>query len=162
MEVEWLIFENKRIRAEVIRRYLSGRHNKKVVCFSCGNASRELTAAGLEVIDVSPSGVLTANRWLTQQEISEMFPQCFDATSGHLPFELMLKIAEAFKQTLGVLKGRRYLVPTGSGETIVCLKLAYPDTEFVAVYNMGKPTEYCKDAPLNKLVQVISAEVKGL
>jgi hypothetical protein len=47
-------------------------------------------------------------------------------------------------------------VPTGSGETILCLKLAFPHIQFVAEYDNSNPaTEYSADAPLSTIVSAV-------
>ena len=160
MKIELLRFEHKKLRAQVIKEYLSkSTRYKGVVCFSCGNASRELKNAGLNVIDISPTGDFIANRWFTPSEIREVFPDYLDATSGHLSMELMNMIAERFYIELnGVLDDVNY-VPTGSGETLVCLKLAFPEKKFVAVYNLDEATEYSDDCVLNDLVKLLASEI---
>lgn len=152
MAVELLRFPHKKIRAEVIKRYIQGRY-EKAVCFSCGNAARELQAAGVNTLHIGVNGDLQPNKWFTQQEIATAFPTHFDATSGHLPAELMIMLAEEYKKYLGELPDLVYL-PTGSGETLICLKLAYPATQFVAVYNLDSATEYDSRCVLNKFVEL--------
>ena len=153
-----LTFNNKEIRAKVIKEYISNLKYDGVVCFSCGNATRELKKAGLNVIDISPMGDFIANRWFTPKEVKQYFPTYFDATSGHLSIELMQLIGNAFKNVLGDLPDINY-VPTGSGETLICLKLAYPNKEFVAVYNLNEATKYDKEATLNNLVEIMAKDV---
>lgn len=155
-----LVFPNKQIRAKVICDYLLNMPYRGCVCFSCGNASAALKAIGLDVIDISPTGDLLANRWWTQGDIARTWPDRFDATSGHLPISLMQKIGVAFAQHLNGLLDPIYEVPCGSGETLVCLKLAYPGIEFIAVYdNSEKATQYSAQAPLNGLVKLLAKEV---
>lgn len=153
-------FQHKEIRARVIKNYIPA--DKPVIVFSCGNAAKALINAGLDVLHIGEYGELVPNQWFTQQDIQRYFPGHFDATSGHLSNELMLLVAKAFKKRLGELDKAEYDVPTGSGETLVCLKLAYPHIEFNAVYNMNKATEYSAGAPLNDLVQLLAKEVRGL
>lgn len=156
--MDLLSFPNKKIRAEVIKKYLQRQNKNKVVCFSCGNASKELKNQGLDVLDISPYGKLVANDWFTSGEIAELFPERFNATSGYLPFDLMLEIALKFKSYLGELKGV-VNVPCGSGETLLCLSLVY-DNEFVACYdNSNSATTYDKENPLNDIIQRIAKEV---
>ena len=152
-----LTFPHKQIRSKVIKGYISGNFDK-VVCFSCGNAGRALENEGLDVLHIGEEGVLTPNKWFTMQEIAHFFPDYFDGTSGHLSNELMQLVGDAYKEYLGELPEVVYL-PTGSGETLVCLKMAYPDVDFVAVYNLGKETEYSEYAPLNKLVELLSYDI---
>lgn len=158
MEADYLTFPNKQLRAEAIKDYIEGRY-EGAVCFSCGNASRELKAAGVNTIDISPRGDLMANRWFRQAEVSDVFPTLFDATSGHLPMELMVNIASRFKRYLGELQGPCYYVPTGSGETLFCLKLAYPDKKFIAVYNMNEATQYDEENPFNEVVKAVADDI---
>ena len=157
MGVELLRFPHKRIRAQVIKRYMDGVY-ARAVCFSCGNAATELEKAGVDVLHIGEQGVLEPHKWFTQAEIKHTFPDYFDATSGHLPMEVMLRLAVAYSAHLGKLPETVY-VPSGSGETVVCLKLAYPDTHFVAVYNIDKATEYSPYCPLNALVRVLCDDI---
>lgn len=126
-----------------------------MVCFSCGNASRALREAGLYVVDISPTGALEAKIWWTPEEIHQAFPDLFDATSGHLPVPILSRITKIFKEHLGQLPARHYDVPTGSGETITCLRIAFPRIRFTAVYNLNEATRYDKRAPMNQLVEIM-------
>lgn len=155
----WVRFDNKKIRAEVIKEYLQGKKYDGVVCFSCWNATRELKNVGLNVVDISPNGDFIPNKWFKPSEVKQVFPTYFDATSGHLPMEVMQLIGEAFRLELGSLPYEPLYVPTGSGETIVELKLAFPDHEFIAVYNLNNATKYEEEATLNTLVKIIAKKV---
>lgn len=158
MEVNFFTFPNKRIRAKVIKEYMHKYGYEKAVCFSCGNATRELKRAGVNVLDISPTGDLQALKWYTMGDIKQTFPSYFDATSGHLPYECMLWIAQEYKKYLGDIPQTIYL-PTGSGETLVCLKLAYPKSKIKAVYNLNSATAYEKGAPLNSLVRLLADDI---
>ena len=159
-----LRFPNKDYRAEVIDEYVQDSGYAGVVVFTCGNAARALRKANyapgvpqhtpLEVVEVGPQGVLKTDHWWTPAEIHKTWPNLFDATSGHLPYPLMVDIAEVFKTYLGELDPATvYLAPTGSGETIICLQIAYPACTFVAVYdNSNQATTRDNDAPLNSVV----------
>ena len=141
----------KKIRAQVICEYVIDAGYKGVVAFSCGNATRALKETGLFVLDISPCGDLSpSEKWWSPAEIQRMFPYLFDATSGHLPVHLMIRIAISFREHLGEIKGCD--VPTGSGETITCLRWAYPNEKFSPVYNLDQATKYEQNAPLNYLV----------
>lgn len=157
MKNKLLRFPHKKIRAAVIKEYM-GNTYRRAVCFSCGNAARELEKAGVNVLHIGAQGVLEPRKWFTQAEIHNTFPDYFDATSGHLPMELMLKLGEAYAAHLGALPETVY-VPSGSGETVVCLALAYPKTNFVAVYNIDEATEYSPYCPLNKLVKALCKNI---
>jgi hypothetical protein len=156
MGVKLLRFPHKRIRAQIIKQYMQDAGYKKAVCFSCGNAGKALADAGVNVLHIGAQGELTPNKWYTQADIAQVFTGYFDATSGHLPMQVMLQLADAYKEHLSNTLGSTVYVPTGSGETLVCLKLAYPDKRFIAVYNLDSATEYSKDAPLNRLVQLLA------
>lgn len=125
-----------------------------VVCFSCGNATRELKAAGLYVVDVAPGGALEAGRWWGADEIRRAWPHLLDATSGHLPPPIMVEVAAALAAELGRLAvDVVHEVPTGSGETITCLRMAYPAHTFAAAYDdRAIATRYNDRAPLAALV----------
>lgn len=141
----------KRLRAEIIAAYVWKAGYDGVVCFSCGNASRALKEMGLDVLDVSPSGDLEAKRWWTPEEIRRVWPNRFDATSGHLPCFLMVELSKALHRFLGdtLEDGKTCGVPTGSGETIVCLRWAFPGMCFVPIYGDNLATRREENAPLN-------------
>ena len=165
----FLKFPHKKIRAGVIKRYVGDR---PIVCLSCGNAAKELEAAGCEVLHIGEGGLLTPNRWLTQKEIAEMFPNYFDATCGHLPWELMVELSYVYRFFINqylddsvvdrLNSEEEYDIMCGSGETLVCLKLAFPNTKFNAVYNVPEyeaETKYDEHAPLNGLVELLANKV---
>lgn len=152
-------FDNKRIRAQAIRLYMAQHGYRKAVCFSCGNASRELRKAGIDVLDVSPTGDLQALRWFTIGEVHDQFPDHFDATSGHLPMDCMQMVADLYRDEIEKLEGITYL-PTGSGETLVCLKMAFPYSYIVAVYDLDAATAYDEHAPLNSLVRAVADDIR--
>lgn len=147
-----LCFPNKQIRSKVLKQLLSKYNIEKVVCFSCGNATAELKKTGLQVLDVSPNGVLLPNKWFSSLDFAYNFPNFFNATSGYLPIDIMKEIGLAYKEYLGNLQSPCY-VPCGSGETLICLKLAYPQIDFIAVYDNTNPaTKYDNENPLNEIV----------
>ena len=68
----------------------------------------------------------------------------------------MLEIAARLRQRYeGEFKpGREYPVAAGSGETIICLALAFPDCDFIPVYNNLCPaTQRDPGAPLGAFVR---------
>lgn len=83
----------KTIRACIIKRHMEENHIDRCVCFSCGNASRAIKEAGIPCVEISPDGDLSANRWWSMNEIRNTFPDSFDATSGHLPMDMMNQLA---------------------------------------------------------------------
>lgn len=153
----------KRLRADVIKAYMADNDIARAVCFSCGNASAALKKAGVAVLDISPCGDMVSRRWFTQAEISRLFPLLFDATSGHLPVFLMQRIADRLRAELTFTPDTEYEIPSGSGETIVCLKMAFPQVDFTPVYDNNIPaTEYSPNAPLNGLVRAMFPSVKTI
>lgn len=154
-----LLFPAKRIRAEVIKQYAEENGYRGVVCFSCGNASRALKETGADTLDISPTGDLEARRWFTPAEIRREFPDRLDATSGHIGPDLLNRIAEAFKAYIGELPEEDLAIPTGSGETLVELKIAFPRAKLHAVYNTDSATEYNAAAPLNGLVEALAESI---
>lgn len=155
----------KRIRAAVIREYMERNGIATAVCFSCGNASRALRDAGVRVLDISPSGDLEARRWFTQEEIRRYWPASFDATSGHLPADLMLEIAARLRQRYEdeFTPGHAYNIETGSGETVLCLAVAFPECVFIPVYNDLCPaTQREPGAPLGPFIRAFFKTVNKL
>lgn len=141
----------KLIRAQVIKDYVKAAGYDGVVAFSCGNATEALRMIGLRVLDISPHGDLApTEKWWSPAEIHAAFPRLFDATSGHLPAWMMYQIGQQFKIYLGSNPDPD--IPTGSGETILCLRWAYPEIKFNPVYNLGKGSQWNKNAPLNGAV----------
>lgn len=159
MEAKLLRFPHKRLRAGCIKKYMEYAGFEKCVCFSCGNAAEALEAAGVDVLHIGRRGILEPKKWFSLADISRVFPQCFDATSGNLSIELMVALGAAYKSFLGDTIGDTVYVPSGSGETLVCLKLAYPDKKFVAVYGLDEATKYEPEAPLNDLVLLLAEKV---
>ncbi len=146
----------KKARAKLIKKYMADCGYDKAVCFSCGNASRALKNEGIETVDISPAGDLEARRWWSMAEIKRSFPGMFDATSGHLPIELMNMLAQEYRDEVGDVNEKPCYVPSGSGETVLCLSIAYPEIKFIAVYDMTKAwLRYETKAPLNEIVNKI-------
>jgi hypothetical protein len=153
----------KTIRARLVADEVEDAGWRGVVCFSCGNASRALKEAVPYVVAVAPGGDLVAARWWTPAEVHRAWPDLLDATSGHLPAHLMIELSTALRDHVGQLREPAYRVPTGSGETIVCLRMAYPGTTFVAVYDDNDPaTLYDYRAPLVALVKATGPVLRVL
>ena len=146
----------KRVRSQVIRRYMQAQGYTRAVCFSCGNAYRALLAEGVDVVGVAPGGELQALRWFKPAEVARTFPGLFDATSGHLPLELMYEIAGELRKEVVLERGVEYRVAAGSGETALCLKLAWPEADIAAVFDDSKPeTEWNDCNHLNALLRIV-------
>jgi len=124
----------------------------RVVVFTCGNAAAELRAVGLDVLAVGPGQELQPGRWWTPGAIRAAWPDRFDATSGHLPMPLMVQLALALADHVGHLERCRWLVPTGSGETITALRWVYPDADLVALTGAGPDTDHQPVMPLAPLI----------
>lgn len=122
------------------------------VCFTCGNAADWLRNMGVDVISIGHGQDLEPKGWWKPCRIQKTWPHAFDATSGHLPLPLMLDIAKTLNSVLGDLREGEYEVPTGSGETVFCLRLAYPRIKFVPVFGVGKGTERDDNNPLLKYI----------
>ena len=153
MKRQFLRFPHKQIRSRVIADYVRAAAYCGVVVFSCGNSAAALREQGLQVFEIGPRGDLQTGKWWTPALIHRTWPDLFDATSGHLHAPLMGDIAKAFRAHLGELPTARYMVPSGSGETICCLRIAYPLLDFEASYDDRKPeTQRHPNAPLNPFV----------
>lgn len=161
----------KEIRASVINKHLTKIGINKCVCFTCGNSAEQLRKQGLEVIGVGDNEILRPEKWFCYTEIQSTFNGLFDATSGHLAFPLMAEISDEFN---GIARGadgricyawekdnkfpsfeagKTYGVPTGSGETIICLKMALPSVDFEPVRLKDfRPTKFLDNYPLNKML----------
>jgi len=148
-----LTFAHKSIRARIIADYLRRSGASACVCFSSGNAAYELRRCGLDVVEVGPAGDLQSRTWWKPEDIRRVWPERFDATPGHLPVFLMVRLAAAFRQSLGELPAPTYEVPTGSGETITCLRWAYPGVQFVPIFGVGRGTEREPNAPLLSIAE---------
>lgn len=160
VEAKILKIPNKQWRSEVIVDHVRNTlgHNK-IIVFSCGNAARALKEQGLDVISGGPAGKcdFVPEKWYSPEEIAQKWPDRFDATSGHLSSEMMQKIGRRFRMGIGPLKEDNIIIPTGSGETIYCLNLAYPGKNFIALYDEDNPaTKYEEANPFNRKVRDIA------
>lgn len=151
----------KAARAVAIADYLRNTGRQSCVCFTCGNASKALRKTGLQVREV-----LKPPRWYTLAEI-QLLHKRFDATSGHISTALMLAVAYNLGEAIGkshlraeyetaIENGTPVIIPTGSGETLVTLKMIYPLLKVVPAYNLDDSTQYHPKAPLNSLVLALA------
>lgn len=159
METDYNLLE-KKIRAEVIFDYLKESNKPlKVVCFTSGNSAKFLREQGIKVLAYGNNETNKITHWFSFSEIAKQF-KVFDATSGHLPFPLMKEISKRL-YNLKPLKNKfqyrkLYPIKIGSGETIICLKMAFPKINFYPIRIKDfKPTEYHRLAPLNPLVYAL-------
>src|SRR6185369_14842850 len=95
-----------------------------------GDALGKQIGGAIELLTIGggPRGGLSASCWWTPEEIHRAWPNWFDATPGHLPMFLMVRIARLIGNSVDELTRSRatLLIPTGSGETITCLRWAFP------------------------------------
>ncbi len=161
---DWIIATNKKERSSIVIDYAKTHLYEGIVVFSIGNPedlTRSILRSSLNLISVSPGGDLqSANKWWSQEEIRTSWPNYFDATSGHLPLFLLNKIVIKIRSKfLGIREDVEYFVPTGSGETFVCMAMAFPTISFKAVYNIDRYTQWNPNAPLNDLVNALACQV---
>jgi len=155
MEILRVNLLEKKIRAEVIKQYLNALGTSKCVCFTCGNAGMFLKEVGLDVITVGDNELLKPVRWFSLEEIENTF-KCFNATSGYLNMVLIDRIAKKMRETIGNLEHEHYFVPTGSGETLLVLTLAYPDKFFFPLREGTPETQFDEGNPLNSFIEAIA------
>lgn len=153
-----LEFPHKALRSEVICNYVRQSAYDGVVVITCGNAGKALKVEG-EKQGVGVTVLEQPKEWYSHERISKEFPNFFDATSGHLPMWLMQRIADKFRayfKSEGMFfEDNFYFVPTGSGETIITLRLAFPETNFIALYNYSRGSQFEEKAPLNNAVEIM-------
>jgi hypothetical protein len=164
-----LNFDFKFHRAAVIQCYLheSGR-SPRVVVATCGNAARKLRKVGLSVVEIGSgnNADFIPTKWMTPAEIAATFPTRFDATSGHLPFHLMLKVAEMLRKKIphSVAQpqpGGEIYVHSGSGESAIITALAYPGAKVIAVFNDSEPaTTYDRRNILHEYFTAFGIEMR--
>lgn len=162
-----LNFDFKFHRAAVVQRYLSESGKApRVVVVTCGNSARKLRKVGLSVYEIGVQGPLVPTRWLTPEDIAQAFPNRFDATSGHLPLFLMLRVAAMLRakhpEGIDIARtGGRIHVPSGSGESAVITALAFPGAQVVAVFNNSKPdTKYESGNVMYKMFPIMRIMVQ--
>lgn len=145
----------KRLRSAVIREYMTSKGKTHAVCFSSGMALAELKRAGVPTLGVCDgTGDLVAKRWFTKEEIGFYFANCFDATSGHLPFQTMGIIAELLRKEIsGVKPGKQYKILSGSGESAYIFSLAFPNAVIVPVFDQrARCTEWNRECEFNRVL----------
>ena len=157
----------KNLRTRLIRQYLCPGSNpelQNVVCFTSGNAGKALIDHGFKPALIGPNEDLTTDRWWTPSEIKRLWPEHFDASPGLLPMHLMAEMADHIRKSVeGCFEpdnGRFSLntlpsiaaIPTGSGESILTLSMAFPEVRFIAVVNADCHTQFCLQGSLSGLV----------
>ena len=152
-----LEFPAKELRTQVIIAHLNEINvYDGIVIFGCGNAAKELRDQSLmPLVDMSSTGDATPNHWWAPEEVKRSWPRYFDATCGMLPSFLMKRVAESYREYFKDTPPKNKSVATGSGETVVCLSMAFPETKFTAVYDVSDASKYHAEAPLNPLVTAL-------
>ncbi len=141
----------KKIRAEVIRKRLPA-GVERIVCLSCGNASKALqkTISALPVVAIDSDSPLRAATELSIDELWRYFgQQTLNATSGYLPLDWVEAIGQKFLKL--VPQAERYFVPCGSGETLLALSFFIPVNRLVAVTATYGPIEMM--GPLSRWIR---------
>lgn len=127
---------NKRIRAEVIKRYYG---NQRLYCFSCGNSTRELERAGCNIISITDTTPIIANGWV-DSVVSDRYFNGVNVTSGYLPVHLIREIGKQFVEHIGPTDDlERIVVPVGSGETLLALSFFIPLNKMIGVWSSECP-----------------------
>ncbi|GIW70338.1 MAG: hypothetical protein KatS3mg101_1085 [Patescibacteria group bacterium] len=141
---------NKKIRAEVIADYIGKR---RAFAFSCGNATRWLKRAGVNLIPIDGEA-LKACRFITIEEMDRWF-DAFNATSGYLPTYLMERIAKKIESKIPEIKKEKIIaVPFGSGELILALGFFIPLKKIIAIYsNEFAPTRQDGTSPIAEFIK---------
>ena len=124
------------------------------VCFTCGNAADALRGIGVDVLEVGPRGDIVPRAWWSAARIRKVFPGLFDATSGHFPHPLFAAYVGILRDRIKAEPGAQYDIPTGSGETVLALRTAFPQSLFRAVYGTDNSVKYDAEAPLAELVRL--------
>lgn len=144
-----LPLQNKRIRAEAIVDHYG---NRRLYCFSCGNATAALQDAGANVISISPHDKINSQGYISPMVSDEMF-QGVNVTSGSLPLHLMSDIAHQYEIILGdTIKNQDVYVPCGSGETLFALSFFIPVSRLKAVTSTFAPIDLDGTSPLEQWV----------
>jgi hypothetical protein len=153
----------KTIRAKVIWAAARDLGIRTVVCCSCGNATaalRETQPIGRYVVDISPNGQIRPNKWLEPADIARIFPGHLDATPGHLPLWVLRNYGEALIRNVDLSNVATTVIPCGSGEALVALKMVRPWMGLCAEYDDRRPElKYDPECLLNSLVEELSEEV---
>jgi len=141
--MQLLEFDFKRLRAEAIRDYLTMYGPAPdVICCTCGNSAKALRDVGLYVVEIGsgPNALLRPTRWLTPADIRALWPGMFDATSGHLPLPLYVEIVDRLRRECSHWSSAgAVIVPSGSGESAMLTKFAFPDLHVTARFDDNDP-----------------------
>lgn len=145
----------KQIRADWIAQYCKMAGYLGISCLTCGTTGIALITAcrkeGLECRVFS-----NPRRWWGNADFIEYNgSQFFDATSGHIPLFMICKLGILYRSYLGDTQAETITVPTGSGETAISLRIAYPDKIIVAQYGESAEIKREGDAVLNAAVDAL-------
>lgn len=134
---------NKRIRAEVIRDYYG---KQPVYCFSCGNSTKALEEAGVNVTSITD-----AIEYVAPKDSDTRYGGV-NVTSGYLPIHLIENLAGEYRERMGDPGGIVY-VPCGSGETLLALSYFIPIGSIIAVTAEYAPLKLDDMSPLFEWVK---------
>lgn len=160
-----LPLNHKKIRAEIITAHA---HGRRIVAFSCGNATRALAEAGANLISIDAGSDLAARRYISPQKAGWIFGGAFNATSGNLPIYMIEEIAHEIKKQIGDdIAGKRIVVPYGSGELILALSYIHKIKDIIAITSdLFPPTQQDGTSPLapfiEKNFQIIKSGMRSI
>jgi len=145
----------KQLRAAWIATYCKSAGYAGVSCLTCGTTGVALIEAcrkeGLECRVFSNP----CKWWGNAEFIKYNGTQFFDATSGHIPLFIICQLGKVYREYLGEISEETITVPTGSGETALSLRIAYPDKIIIAQYGESAEIKRDTDAPLNAAVDAL-------
>jgi hypothetical protein len=149
------MLEIKRLRAEFLAQHCVRSGFTGIACLTCGTTGIALIHA-CQKHDLECRVFSNPKRWWSNEEfIKHNGTQFFDATSGHIQLLLMCKLGLIYRGLLGDIEDSSITVPSGSGETALSLKFAYPDKIIIAEYGNTKETKKEPYAPLNEIVRAL-------
>ena len=150
-----LKFDFKRERARLIYDFLhTGFSTPKVVLLTCGNAAQACREHAMDVVELGggPCADLAPNQWMKPGHVARLFPDRFDATSGHLPLWMLIELAKTMRvknpDALALSdfdEKEEIYVPSGSGESAVITALAFPALRVVACFDDSQPATTWND-----------------
>ncbi len=143
-------------RATLIAEHLE--QGQPLVCFTSGDAGKELQRVGVRPLCVGPNEALMPGRWWSPAEIRRQWPEHFDAPPGHLPICMVVELGHRLARVLGDLP-KRVAIPAGSGETLLAMAWAYPEIELYGVINLDPNSEHHDKSPLAPAVASVCAGV---
>lgn len=148
----------KSIRSEIIADDIRKKNLDGAVCFSSGTALHYLREAVPYVLGVSDeNGDLRARRWFPMKEIKRIFPTLYDATSGHLTRETIIRCSERLKREVKC-ELTTALIASGSGESALIANYAFPECNFIPIFDQrNQHTKWSAECELNDWLREVFA-----